>query len=170
VTDSRAPGRWPLLGLVCSAVPLLAACSGTPAPAAPDAPAPVSAAPAASASATPPSTPALPRTGPPAAKPPSRATTAAPAVQGSCGTITAASGLTLHVLASRAGGVGCAEAGRVVAEFHRKIAGKQARASEQPVGDTVDGWACVSGPPASQGGTTCSKGDQDILAAVVPAE
>jgi hypothetical protein len=74
------------------------------------------------------------------------------------------------VLDSRAAGIGCPEAERVVTEFHQKIAGRQARDSQQPVGDTVDGWACVSGPPAAQGGTTCSKGGQDILAAVVPAE
>jgi hypothetical protein len=89
---------------------------------------------------------------------------------GSCGTVTAASGQTLQVLDSTAGGVDCAQARRVVGDFHQKIAGRQAAQSNEPVSDTVDGWLCVSGPPAAQGGTTCSKQEQTVFAAIVPAE
>ncbi|MCU1682940.1 MAG: hypothetical protein JWQ81_3679 [Amycolatopsis sp.] len=84
--------------------------------------------------------------------------------------MTAAGGMTLQVLQSQSGGVACPEAEHVVTLFHRKIAGRQPGDSQEPVSDTVEGWACVSGPPAAQGGTTCSKGDQYILAAVVPSE
>jgi hypothetical protein len=32
---------------------------------------------------------------------------------------------------------------------HRKIAGKQPADFNEPVSDAVDGWLCVSGPPAA---------------------
>jgi hypothetical protein len=51
----------------------------------------------------------------------------------------------------------------------RKIAGKQPADFNDPVSDAVDGWLCVSGPPAAQGGT-CGKDDQNSLAAAAPVE
>lgn len=68
------------------------------------------------------------------------------------------------------GDAGCELAERVVAAFHAEIEGKQPAGSRHPVKATVDGWACVSGPPSSQGGTSCSKGDTDVLAAVITDE
>lgn len=59
---------------------------------------------------------------------------------------------------------------RVIAAFHAEIAGQQPAGSRHPVKATVDGWKCVSGPPSSQGGTSCSKGDTDVLAAVITDE
>ncbi|HKN53325.1 MAG TPA: hypothetical protein VJX66_12530, partial [Amycolatopsis sp.] len=93
-----------------------------------------------------------------------------PSVPGSCGTVTAASGLTLYVFDSQSVGVDCAAATRLVTEFQRKIAGRQGAGSNDAVNDTVEGWLCTSGPPASQGGTTCTKGEQTVFAAVVPSE
>ncbi|RJQ80670.1 hypothetical protein D5S19_24675 [Amycolatopsis panacis] len=84
--------------------------------------------------------------------------------------MTAAGGLTLYVYDSRAGGVSCADATSLVKKFHATIAGRQSAGSNAAVDATVDGWLCTSGPPAAQGGTTCSKGEQTVLAAVVPAE
>jgi hypothetical protein len=89
---------------------------------------------------------------------------------GTCGTVTAASGATLQVLGGAGGGVDCATGTRIVKEFHQKIAGKQAADSNEPVSDSVEGWLCVSGPPAAQGGTTCGKDDLSIYAGVVPSE
>ncbi|MFJ8913716.1 hypothetical protein [Amycolatopsis sp. NPDC102389] len=89
-------------------------------------------------------------------------------VQGSCGTVTAASGLTLQVL--NGPGVSCADATGIVGSFHKRIAGRQSAGSDEPVSETVDGWLCVSGAPAAQGGTSCSKGEQNVFAAVVPVE
>jgi hypothetical protein len=91
-----------------------------------------------------------------------------PSVPGSCGTVTAASGLTLYVFQSQ--GLDCAAATKLVGDFQRKIGGRQGAGSNDAVNDTVDGWLCTSGPPASQGGTTCTKGEQTVFAAVVPSE
>lgn len=87
-----------------------------------------------------------------------------------CGTVAAASGLTLEVLGAEESGVPCEQARPVVERFHRLIAGKQSANSAEPVSETFDGWLCVSGPPAAQGGTTCGKAEQTVLAAVVPPE
>ncbi len=84
--------------------------------------------------------------------------------------MTAASGLTLQILGGQDASVGCDEAKRVVAQFHEKIAGRQSADSNEPISDTVDDWLCVSGPPAQQGGTTCSNQDKTVLAAVIPVE
>jgi len=78
--------------------------------------------------------------------------------------------LTLYVFDSSSGGVDCAAATKLVTDFQAKIAGRQDAASNEAVNDTVDGWLCTSGPPAAQGGTTCSKGEQTVFAAVVPSE
>ena len=59
---------------------------------------------------------------------------------------------------------------KLVGDFHRKIAGRQDAGSNDAVNETVDGWLCTSGPPAAQGGTTCTKGEQTVFAAVVPSE
>ncbi|MFC3448222.1 hypothetical protein ACFOSH_02150 [Amycolatopsis speibonae] len=82
--------------------------------------------------------------------------------------MTAASGLTLQVL--NGPGVSCADATGIVGSFHKRIAGRQSAGSDEPVSETVDGWLCVSGAPAAQGGTNCSKGEQNVFAAVVPVE
>ncbi|WP_328610134.1 hypothetical protein OG943_13735 [Amycolatopsis sp. NBC_00345] len=152
-------------------LPALAACSGDPSP---QAPPPSVPAPATTSSAAPSTTaapPPLPDTAKPSSsapkKPPASAAAKAP---GACGTVTAASGLTLNVFDSQAGGVPCAEAMRLVKEFHAKIAGRQGSGSNDAVNDTVEGWLCTSGPPAAQGGTTCGKGEQTVFAAVVPSE
>ncbi|WP_239155022.1 hypothetical protein [Amycolatopsis sp. FDAARGOS 1241] len=151
-------------------VPALAACSGDPAPrlAAPPPPS------ATTPTSSPPSTTFSPPPPPqPTHAPPgttAKPTTSATTVPGSCGTVTAASGLTLYVFDSQAGGVPCAEAMTLVRDFHAKIAGRQGAGSNDAVNDTVSGWLCTSGPPASQGGTTCSKGEQTVFAAVVPSE
>jgi hypothetical protein len=99
--------------------------------------------------------------------PPNAAT---PSALGSCGSVTAASGLILQVLGGEAAGVDCATAAQIVDRFHRKVAGKQPADFNEPVRDAVDGWLCVSGPPAAQGGTTCGKDNQNIFAAAVPVE
>lgn len=88
---------------------------------------------------------------------------------GACGTVTAASGLTLLVELGE-GATDCTEAERIVADFHAKIAGQQSADSRRPVAASVDGWDCVSGPPSSQGGTSCTKGSQNVLAGVVAEE
>jgi hypothetical protein len=90
-------------------------------------------------------------------------TEAAPA-EGTCGTVTAASGLTLQVLDSP--GVPCADAKQLVSRFQARLAGRQPAGSGQPASATVDGWLCVSGPPSSQGGTTCSLQDRTVFAGV----
>lgn len=86
-----------------------------------------------------------------------------------CGTVSAAGGAQLQVILGD-GATGCAEAERVVRAFHRKIAGQQPAGSRSPAKATVDGWECVSGPPSSQGGTSCSRGAETVSAAVVTAE
>ncbi|WP_233459043.1 hypothetical protein, partial [Amycolatopsis acidiphila] len=93
----------------------------------------------------------------------SPAPTSAPA-EGSCGTVTAASGLTLQVLESP--GVPCADAKDLVSRFQAQLAGRQPAGSGKPASATVDGWLCVSGPPSSQGGTTCSLQDKTVFAGV----
>jgi hypothetical protein len=113
----------------------------------------------------------LPDTAKPSSSAPKKPAGSTPAKPpGACGTVTAASGLTLNVFDSQAGGVPCAEAMRLVKEFHAKIAGRQGPGSNDAVNDTVEGWLCTSGPPAAQGGTTCGKGEQTVFAAVVPSE
>jgi hypothetical protein len=95
---------------------------------------------------------------------------AVPSAPGSCGSVTAASGLTLQVLDGEAGGVDCATATQIVERFQRKIAGKQPADSNEPLSDAVDGWLCVSGPPTAEGRTTCGKDNQNIFAAAIPVE
>jgi hypothetical protein len=160
---------WRPLLAACLAVPALAACSGDPAPPA--------AAPPSASPAPPPTSPATATTPPPAATggspapaPASKPSGPPPSVPGACGTVTAASGLTLYVFDSGAAGVSCAAATQLVTAFHRKIAGRQGAGSNDAVNETVDGWLCASGPPAAQGGTTCTKGEQTVFAAVVPSE
>ncbi|WP_370949264.1 hypothetical protein AB5J62_17405 [Amycolatopsis sp. cg5] len=153
--------------LACLAVAALAVgCAADPAPAPPPPPSPP---PVSSSASSPPSLPPIPvETGASTAKPPK---TTAPPADGTCGTVAAASGLTLQVLGGQSGGgVDCATGKKIVEQFQRKIAGKQPVESNEPVSDTVDGWLCVSGPPAAQGGTTCSKDNATVLAAVVPTE
>ncbi|GAA4534335.1 hypothetical protein [Amycolatopsis samaneae] len=169
------PRAWRALLTACLAVPALAACGGDPA--APPAPSPPSAVPGAPSSAATHAPPPLPDTGTttppspsPSASPPGTTAPAAAPAAGSCGAVTAASGLTLNVLDGAATGVACAEATKLVTEFHRKIAGRQGSGSNDAVNDTVDGWLCVSGAPAAQGGTTCSKGERTVFASVVPSE
>ncbi|TNC25490.1 hypothetical protein FG385_14885 [Amycolatopsis alkalitolerans] len=72
--------------------------------------------------------------------------------------------MTLQVLESP--GIACADAKALVSRFQAQLAGKQPAGSSQPASATVDGWLCVSGPPASQGGTSCSRQDQTVFAGV----
>ncbi|WP_326949774.1 hypothetical protein OG439_13935 [Amycolatopsis sp. NBC_01307] len=160
---------WRPLLAACLAVPALAACSGDPAPAAAPPPqASTSAAPASTTAGTPPPPPAT--SGSSAPGPASKPAAVPPTVPGACGTITAASGLTLYVFDSGSSGVSCVAATQLVTDFHRKIAGRQGAGSNDAVNETVNGWLCTSGPPAAQGGTTCTKGEQTVFAAVVPSE
>ncbi|WIV54770.1 hypothetical protein [Amycolatopsis nalaikhensis] len=152
----------------CLAVPALAACSGAPAAPAPPSPPPATSSPVPTTTGTPPPPPATGGSSTPA--PVSKPSGAPPSVPGSCGTVTAASGLTLYVFDSGSAGVSCAAATKLVGDFHRKIAGRQGAGSNDAVNETVDGWLCTSGPPAAQGGTTCTKGEQTVFAAVVPSE
>lgn len=156
--------------MACLALSALAACSGDPAAQAPPAP-PSSTAPA--SATTPTGTPPPPPTpggSEPAPAPVTKPSGPPPSVPGSCGTVTAASGLTLYVFDSGSTGVSCVSATKLVGDFHRKIAGRQGAGSNDAVNETVDGWLCTSGPPAAQGGTTCTKGEQTVFAAVVPSE
>ncbi|OXM72522.1 hypothetical protein CF166_14770 [Amycolatopsis sp. KNN50.9b] len=82
----------------------------------------------------------------------------------------AASGLTLQVMDTTTSGLSCGQATDLVTRFQQAIAGRQPAGSGRPVGETVDGWLCVSGPPASQGGTTCSRGEDTVFARVTEAE
>ncbi|SEF22397.1 hypothetical protein SAMN05421837_1011360 [Amycolatopsis pretoriensis] len=160
---------WRPLLAACLAVPALAACSAEQAAQGPASSAPpsTSAAPASSTTAPPPP----PATGGSSAPAPAtKPSGAPPSVPGSCGTVTAASGLTLYVFDSGSAGVTCVAATKLVGDFHRKIAGHQGAGSNDAVNETVDGWLCTSGPPAAQGGTTCTKGEQTVFAAVVPSE
>lgn len=91
-------------------------------------------------------------------------------VASSCGTVTAASGLTLQVIGNQASGIDCTEAKRIISDFHQSINGRQSADSTEATSSTVDGWLCVSGAPSAQGGTTCSAKDKMIFAAVVPVE
>ncbi|WP_236005271.1 hypothetical protein [Amycolatopsis pittospori] len=166
---STTTGTWRRLFAACAAAGTLAACSGE------DPPPPVTSVPplpsAAPSSTTSPSVPPIPsQTAPSPSTAPNPQPKPKPAepVQGSCGTVTAASGLTLQVL--NGPGVSCADASGIVDSFHKRIAGRQSAGSDEPVSETVDGWLCVSGAPAAQGGTSCSKGEQNVFAAVVPVE
>lgn len=85
----------------------------------------------------------------------------------SCGAVTAASGARLQVILGD-GVTDCPMAMRLVRAFHRKI--DQPSGSRHPAKATVYGWECVSGPPSSQGGTTCSLGARTVLAAVETGE
>ncbi|GAA3831052.1 hypothetical protein [Amycolatopsis tucumanensis] len=87
-----------------------------------------------------------------------------------CGTVPAASGLTLQVMETTTSSLSCGQATDLVTRFQRAIAGRQPAGSGRPVSETVDGWLCVSGPPASQGGTTCSRGEDTVFARVTEAE
>src|SRR5690242_18827429 len=90
---------WRPLLAACLAVPALAACSGEPAAPAPTPSAPSSTSAVASASTTaPPPPPAGDSSSAPA--PVTKPSGAPPSVPGSCGTVTAASGLTLYVFDS----------------------------------------------------------------------
>jgi hypothetical protein len=125
-----------------------------------------SSAPVTSASSpAPASSPAAPMSSSAAPKTTTMPAAAAPS-GGNCGTVTAASGLTLQVLDSSSLGVSCADAKQLVGKFQAQIAGKQAANSNEPVSATVDGWLCVSGPPAAQGGTSCSEQDKTVFASV----
>jgi hypothetical protein len=161
--------KWRPLLAACLAVPALAACSGDPAPsAAPSPPPATTSASTSAATTTPPPPPAT--SGPATPAPATKPAGAPPSVPGACGTVAAASGLSLYVFDSGSAGVSCAAATQLVADFHRKIAGRQGPGSNDAVNETVDGWLCTSGPPAAQGGTTCTKGEQTVFAAVVPSE
>ncbi|WP_233157242.1 MULTISPECIES: hypothetical protein [Amycolatopsis] len=98
------------------------------------------------------------------------ATSPAGARADECGTVRAASGLTLQVMDTTTSGLSCGQATDLVTRFQQAIAGRQPAGSGRPVGETVDGWLCVSGPPASQGGTTCSRGEDTVFARVTEAE
>ncbi|HVW41757.1 MAG TPA: hypothetical protein VHC18_10435 [Amycolatopsis sp.] len=163
--------RAPLLLAGASLVVLtcVAGCAQTrPAAAPSSAPSsapPATSAPAPSPSAVPPSSPATPPVSSSRKTTTTTASEAAP-TGGDCGTVPAASGLTLQVLDSSSMGVPCAGATRLVGEFQRQIAGKQPAGSNEPVSATVDGWLCVSGPPAAQGGTSCSLDQKTVFARV----
>ncbi|MET8998327.1 hypothetical protein [Amycolatopsis sp. Hca4] len=154
----------------CLALPVLTACSGDPAAQAPPAPPPATTAPSVTTSAATPPPPPGGTGSESAPAPATRPSGPPPSVPGSCGTVTAASGLTLYVFDSGSAGVSCVAATKLVGDFHRKIAGRQGAGSNDAVNETVDGWLCTSGPPAAQGGTTCTKGEQTVFAAVVPSE
>lgn len=151
---SCAAGAFLLLTAGCAGTDDPVVQAGTPAPAPPvvtttSEPAPTT---TTTASTPPKTTATTPKT-----------TEAVPA-EGTCGTVTAASGLTLQVLDSP--GVSCADAKQLVSRFQAELAGKQTAGSSQPASATVDGWLCVSGPPSSQGGTTCSLDDKTVFASV----
>ncbi|MFB9688032.1 hypothetical protein [Amycolatopsis plumensis] len=156
--------------VACLALLALAGCSGDPAAPAPPAPPSASSAPPATTTAPPSPSPAPPAGSGSAPAPASKPSGPPPSVPGSCGTVTAASGLTLYVFDSGSAGVSCAAATKLVGDFHHRIAGRQGAGSNDAVNETVDGWLCTSGPPAAQGGTTCTKGEQTVFAAVVPSE
>ncbi|WP_435155312.1 hypothetical protein [Amycolatopsis sacchari] len=122
-------------------------------------PAPATSTPASTAGSAAPETTGS--TAPPASRADAQPNSAA---DGACGAVTAASGLRLQVLPDST--VPCAEATDLVRRFQEQLAGKQPAGSNQPASATVDGWLCVSGPPAAQGGTTCSKQDKTVFAGV----
>ncbi|GAB3574779.1 hypothetical protein GCM10027445_36210 [Amycolatopsis endophytica] len=97
-------------------------------------------------------------------------TTTAAARSDECGTVTAASGLTLRVMDTTTSALDCGAATDLVTRFQQAITGRQPADSARPVSETVDGWLCVSGPPASQGGTSCSRGEDTVFAQVVQPE
>lgn len=141
---------------------LLVGCSGSPQRQA-DEPSPTP--PVEQTSQTPAELPPLPGDDAPA--PTSTMATAEDGFTRSCGTVTAASGARLQVILGE-GVTDCPMAMRLVRAFHRKI--DQPSGSRHPAKATVDGWQCVSGPPSSQGGTTCSRGAATVLAAVETSE
>lgn len=148
---SCAAGAFLLLTAGCAGTGDPVVQAGTPTPAPPVVT--TTSEPAPTTTTAPPKTPATtPKT-----------TEAAPA-EGTCGTVIAASGLTLQVLDSP--GVGCADAKQLVSRFQEQLAGKQTAGSTKPASATVDGWLCVSGPPSSQGGTSCSLDDKTVFATV----
>ncbi|NIH80903.1 hypothetical protein [Amycolatopsis viridis] len=158
------PGRTLALLLVSAGV--LAGCTGTPAAPAPAPPPPASTpAPDTTAPDTTPPAPAAPST--PAPDP---AGAGAGTRAGGCGTVPAASGLTLQVMDTTTSPLSCGQATDLVTRFQQAIAGRQPARSALPVRETVDGWMCVSGPPASQGGTTCSRGEDTVFAQVTESE
>ncbi|WP_236793164.1 hypothetical protein [Amycolatopsis sp. GM8] len=152
-----AAGGLLLLAAGCAGTDDPVVQAGTPAATTPSAPG------VSSAPSLPPSAPGVPATTSGPAGTSATSADAAPA-QGGCGTVTAASGLTLQVLESP--GVPCADAKQLVTKFQAQLAGKQPAGSSQPASATVDGWLCVSGPPASQGGTSCSLQDKTVFAGV----
>ncbi|NIH83964.1 hypothetical protein [Amycolatopsis granulosa] len=148
------PGRT--LALLLLAAGVLAGCAGTPAAPVPAPPPPATTTPPGpEAPSTPNPNPAAPSTGVRA---------------DGCGTVHAASGLTLQVMDTTTSALSCGQATDLVTRFQQTIAGRQPAGSARPVSETVDGWVCVSGPPASQGGTTCSRGEDTVFAQVTEAE
>ncbi|TCP50819.1 hypothetical protein EV191_10781 [Tamaricihabitans halophyticus] len=128
------------------------------------------------ADSTPSSTSTAPSTGP-STSPPETSSSSESAPDAppqrdpnACGTVPADNGTVVEVLPSDQ--IDCAESLRIVQLFHKQIAGKQPTDSTRPVADQVESWQCVSGPPKSQGGTTCrdTQTDQVILANLQPIE
>ncbi|MGI6869649.1 hypothetical protein [Amycolatopsis sp. 3B14] len=154
-----APRR--VLPLLLLSAGVLAGCSATPGVT------PQTSAPQTSASQT--SAPASTPAGTATAAPSTSAGTTGARADG-CGTVPAASGLTLQVMDTTTSTLSCGQATDLVTRFQRAIAGRQPAGSGRPVSETVDGWLCVSGPPASQGGTTCSRGEDTVFARVTEAE
>lgn len=161
------PRSLVLLG--CLAL-LLAACSADPQPAADS---PRSVASPTPTSQRPHELPPVPGDDgpPPSSRPaePPRTTADENGFTRSCGIVRAASGARLQVILGE-GVTDCPMAVRLVRAFHRAIAGEQPSGSRHPAKATVDGWSCVSGPPSSQGGTNCTRGERTVMAAVVTDE
>jgi hypothetical protein len=114
-----------------------------------------------------PGTPVSPAMTGPGSPVPASSGAAAPPVLGDCDTVQAASGLTLLVLDVVSDDIGCAQAEQLVRDFQARIAGQQPAGSTQPVSASVQGWLCVSAPPATQGGTTCTLRDKTVYARVI---
>ncbi|HKS49066.1 MAG TPA: hypothetical protein VJT49_28950 [Amycolatopsis sp.] len=81
-----------------------------------------------------------------------------------CGTVHAASGPNLEVLEISLSGVDCAEARRLVTEFHARVAGRH-HAGSRAVSVSVHGWLCES---SSRGGFTCTRQGNSVRARTVP--
>lgn len=97
-------------------------------------------------------------------EPPSPATTDP---SSGCGTIRAASGLTLRVDGLPGDSGGCADARRLVDELQTRLAAIGANGHDGQVAVAVQDWLCVSRPD-SAGGATCSRQDETVSAQVVP--
>ncbi|MFD2416963.1 hypothetical protein [Amycolatopsis pigmentata] len=97
-------------------------------------------------------------------EPPSPATTDP---SSSCGTLRAASGLTLRVEGLPGDPDGCADARRLVDELQKRLAAIGAGGHDGQVAVAVQDWLCVSRPD-SAGGATCSRHDETVSAEVVP--